>query len=95
MIRLGQGIIAAGVVSHAPARSGYHFPLRGLVIIGLGCAPVYPCIIHSTPDHFGAKRSQGSHRRTDGKRLHRHLSHAAALRTDREPREYLALSGPI
>ena len=30
----------------------------GLIIIGLGCAPVYPCIIHSTPAHFGAERSQ-------------------------------------
>lgn len=28
------------------------------VIIGLGCAPIYPCIIHSTPAHFGADRSQ-------------------------------------
>ncbi len=30
----------------------------GLVLIGLGCAPVYPCIIHSTPAHFGADKSQ-------------------------------------
>lgn len=28
------------------------------VIIGLGCAPIYPCIIHSTPAYFGADRSQ-------------------------------------
>lgn len=28
------------------------------MIIGLGCAPIYPCIIHSTPAHFGADRSQ-------------------------------------
>ena len=32
--------------------------LVGLVIIGFGCAPVYPCIIHSTPVHFGEERSQ-------------------------------------
>ena len=32
--------------------------LPGLILIGLGCAPVYPSIIHSTPEHFGAKRSQ-------------------------------------
>lgn len=31
----------------------------GFLIIGLGCAPVYPCIIHSTPDNFGAENSQG------------------------------------
>ena len=32
--------------------------LFGLVFIGLGCAPVYPSIIHSTPKHFGADKSQ-------------------------------------
>ena len=32
--------------------------LIGFVIIGLGCAPIYPCIIHSTPTHFGADKSQ-------------------------------------
>ena len=25
---------------------------------GIGCAPIYPCIIHSTPDIFGADKSQ-------------------------------------
>ena len=32
--------------------------LVGFVIIGLGCAPIYPCIIHSTPENFGADKSQ-------------------------------------
>ena len=32
--------------------------LAGLIIIGLGCAPVYPSLIHATPAHFGAGRSQ-------------------------------------
>lgn len=32
--------------------------LAGLIVIGLGCAPVYPSIIHSTPDHFGRENSQ-------------------------------------
>ena len=31
--------------------------LAGLVLVGLGCAPVYPCIIHATPARFGAERS--------------------------------------
>jgi MFS family permease len=31
--------------------------LAGFVIIGFGCAPIYPCIIHSTPDNFGAENS--------------------------------------
>lgn len=32
--------------------------LIGLIIIGLGCAPIYPCIIHSTPSNFGKDKSQ-------------------------------------
>lgn len=32
--------------------------LGGLIIIGLGCAPIYPSIIHSTPANFGAENSQ-------------------------------------
>lgn len=30
----------------------------GLIVIGLGCAPVYPSLLHSTPAHFGTERSQ-------------------------------------
>ena len=56
MIRLGCGIIAAGVASLLLPFAGA--ALAGFVLIGLGCAPVYPCIIHSTPAHFGAERSQ-------------------------------------
>ena len=32
--------------------------LVGMALVGLGCAPVYPCIIHATPARFGAERSQ-------------------------------------
>ncbi|MBD5105156.1 MAG: MFS transporter [Ruminococcaceae bacterium] len=32
--------------------------LGGLVITGIGCAPVYPSIIHSTPSNFGKENSQ-------------------------------------
>jgi len=32
--------------------------LVGLVLTGLGCAPVYPSLIHATPAFFGAERSQ-------------------------------------
>ena len=57
MIRLGQGVIGLGVlVLLLPL--GQAFSLAGLILIGLGCAPIYPCIIHSTPAHFGAERSQ-------------------------------------
>ncbi|MDD6159847.1 MAG: MFS transporter [Oscillospiraceae bacterium] len=57
LIRMGLGIIAVGVVILLLPLS-YAASLVGLVIIGLGCAPVYPCIIHFTPGHFGADRSQ-------------------------------------
>ena len=57
MIRLGLGLIGCGVVIlFLPL--GTVASLAGFVIIGLGCAPVYPCIIHSTPAHFGADKSQ-------------------------------------
>lgn len=57
MIRLGQGIIGLGIlIMFLPF--GKAAALAGFVTIGLGCAPVYPCIIHSTPEHFGADKSQ-------------------------------------
>ncbi len=57
MIRLGQVVLCAGIA--ALFLPGPQFlSLTGLVLIGLGCAPIYPSIIHSTPDHFGAERSQ-------------------------------------
>ena len=57
MIRLGQGIIGIGILTmFLPL--GDMAALAGLVIIGLGCAPIYPCVIHSIPDHFGADKSQ-------------------------------------
>ena len=55
MIRLGVSIALAGVVCIALPFTVT--AVVGFVIIGLGCAPVYPCIIHSTPDNFGAENS--------------------------------------
>ena len=57
MIRLSVSIALAGVVCIALPFTVT--AVVGFVIIGLGCAPVYPCIIHSTPDNFGAENSQG------------------------------------
>ena len=57
MVRLGLGIILLGVlIMLLPL--GQTISLVGLILIGLGCAPIYPCLIHSTPAHFGADRSQ-------------------------------------
>ena len=57
MIRLGEGIIAVGLLLiFLPF--GNTCCVLGLILVGLGCAPIYPCIIHSTPVHFGAENSQ-------------------------------------
>lgn len=57
MIRLGQGLILLGIACVA-LPVGSFAALAGLIMIGLGCAPIYPSIIHSTPAHFGADKSQ-------------------------------------
>ena len=57
LIRLGQGFIALGIgIMLLPL--GQWAAMIGLTLMGLGCAPIYPCIIHSTPEHFGEKNSQ-------------------------------------
>ena len=57
MIRLGSGIVVFGIaIMLLPL--GKTAALAGLIIIGLGCAPIYPCVIHSTPIYFGTERSQ-------------------------------------
>ena len=57
LIRLGAGVIGLGVVIML-LPLGDMASFTGLILCGLGCAPVYPCIIHSTPDHFGEENSQ-------------------------------------
>lgn len=57
LIYMGQAIIAGGIVLlMLPAPDVV--ALVGFVAIGVGCAPIYPCIIHSTPVHFGRENSQ-------------------------------------
>ena len=57
LIRLGQGLILAGILClFLPFGTGT--ALAGLLLIGLGCAPVYPSMIHATPAHFGPEKSQ-------------------------------------
>ena len=57
MIRLGQGLIAVGMITLL-LPFGTITSLVGLLLIGLGCAPVYPSIIHATPANFGEDKSQ-------------------------------------
>ena len=57
MIRLGQALVVLGIlVMILPF--GSYATMAGLLLVGLGCAPIYPCIIHSTPAHFGEENSQ-------------------------------------
>ena len=57
MIRVGQAVILIGVVAML-LPIGTFGAIMGLLLVGLGCAPIYPSVIHSTPDHFGAENSQ-------------------------------------
>ena len=57
MIRLGQKIVLLGIIAMLLPLNEV-VSLVGLILIGLGCAPIYPCIIHSTPTIFGADKSQ-------------------------------------
>ena len=57
LIRMGQGVILTGICAML-LPLGQGASIAGLILIGLGCAPIYPCVIHSTPVHFGAEHSQ-------------------------------------
>ena len=57
LIRLGEALIGLGVVVLL-LPFGKWAAMVGLVLMGLGSAPIYPCIIHSTPAHFGEENSQ-------------------------------------
>ena len=57
LVRMGLGIIGLGILLIIlPFHSS--LALIGFVIMGLGSAPVYPCIMHITPDIFGKDKSQ-------------------------------------
>ena len=57
MIRIGEGIIGAAILLML-LPFGKNLTLFAIILIGVGCAPIYPSIIHSTPAHFGTSRSQ-------------------------------------
>lgn len=59
LIRTGSLMMLAGaVLLLLPA--GYAGLIAGTALIGLGCAPVYPCTIHETPNRFGVHASQSA-----------------------------------
>lgn len=57
MVRIGQAFAAAGVLLLfiIPNKEAV---LIGLILVGFGCAPIYPSLLHATPDNFGADKSQ-------------------------------------
>ena len=57
LIRMGIAIITVGIgMLFVPFHVS--FTLIGFALIGLGGAPIYPCLIHITPEIFGKERSQ-------------------------------------
>jgi fucose permease len=56
LVFLGQGVIAIGLAMlFSPL---YPMIISGFLLVGLGCAPIYPSLLHETPTHFGAEKSQ-------------------------------------
>ena len=59
MVRLGEALLAVGcMMMMIPA--GSTLSGLGLVVCGLGCAPIYPNIIQDTPVNYGAENSQAA-----------------------------------
>jgi len=57
MVRIGLGMIALGIVMLL-LPFGNALMFVGLVTIGVGCAPIYPSLLHETPQNFGTEKSQ-------------------------------------
>ncbi len=58
LIRAGIAVIFAGLVAFSVPWGVDFVTLGGLVLLGIGCGPVYPAIVHSTPDNFGEENCQ-------------------------------------
>lgn len=57
MVRLGQSVAVIGILTLILPLGNLGLVL-GLILIGLGCAPIYPSLLHATPDNFGPELSQ-------------------------------------
>jgi fucose permease len=58
LIRFGQIIILCGTSLLALPFLDI-FQMFAFILIGLGCAPIYPAMLHETPNRFGKEISQG------------------------------------
>ncbi|MDF2541320.1 MAG: transporter [Herbinix sp.] len=57
LIRLGEGVLLGGALLLILPLPDMISNL-GLILAGLGCAPIYPCMLHETPARFGAANSE-------------------------------------
>ena len=57
MIRLGTGVLICGILALFFPIESYVTAEVSFLVIGFGCAPIYPCIIHATPQNFGPENS--------------------------------------
>jgi fucose permease len=57
LIRMGQIIAFTGAVVLLLPLPAF-WPLVGFILVGLGCAPIFPCMLHETPSRFGPEHSQ-------------------------------------
>lgn len=57
MVRIGQAFATVGILCLV-LLPGKEMVLIGLVLVGFGCAPIYPSLLHETPENFGADKSQ-------------------------------------
>lgn len=56
MIRLGCALIASGLfIFLLPLGDAAY--MAGFLLMGIGCAPIYPCLMHNTPVYFGEESS--------------------------------------
>ena len=58
LLRGGFAVVGFGALLLALPVGTNLLAFVGLVVAGLGCAPIYPAIIHSTPANFGHRNSQ-------------------------------------
>lgn len=56
MIRIGESVLFIGIILLTFKFNVYIMP-AAIFLIGFGCAPIYPSIIHATPTRFGEKMS--------------------------------------
>ena len=57
MVRLGEGTAIVGILLMLLPLHNL-FLCLGLILTGLGCAPIYPSLLHATPQRFGKSLSQ-------------------------------------